>query len=691
MLKKMVQKNWVILSLGLFYLLLFMPVIKGVGNFWDWNLPYFNYGLKNVLLNFSNSWVNHDLGGPLKYASDIYLRVIFYLASYTGLQTETIYYFFIVFLFSLGSYGVFLITKRYSPVWLSLILSISALLNPAVFYKLVAGHTGYLVGFLVFIYLFYYLIAKYRSNFRSTLITGLLVGLAAVQIQFYIISMILLIAYFIFYKGSFRARYFITILAISLLINLPWLSNFLLGANNVSNFSSFAASNAFNDSSMSTFFNIFILSFSKATLIKYYFSKIMFGFFGLFFIVLMFYIYYSRKPKSKDFSLYFLLLVVFIFLNSGLFAKFNIYPLSVIFPMFREVGHFSPLVMLFAICLLGSLYHANNKLNKIIVGFISIFIIINSYVFIKHIPKIDYASVRHSFAEFESIKQEDDPTTYRILTYPFFSQYSYLSKKSTYIRGFLADNSGYDNYTLFSGYDSVNQYIQGFDESLQYNFLQSRDVKMLEKYGVKYIFDYSGIYESNYERYTTPEVYHNDVSLIKNRVGFLDAVENDNPGRVQRVSPNILKLLYAEPKVLSTDVEYKQISPAQYKISVKNLQNITSIKLLTSYHPMWRLYPDLDRNDRNWQNLSGAVSISTNFHSEDSVFGNVWQLDAEDIKNKWGSNYYQANPDGTINIELTAYFYPQRFFVLSVFLSLIIIVSSTLFLLASGYSGRPKR
>jgi len=84
--------------------------------------------------------------------------------------------------------------------------------------------------------------------------------------------------------------------------------------------------------------------------------------------------------------------------------------------------------------------------------------------------------------------------------------------------------------------------------------------------------------------------------------------------------------------------------------------------------------------------FSNALLLPENFHWRISGFANGWwvgvdqlkkELDAQDLSNK----YYKNNHDGTISLEFVLEFWPQRLFYLGLFVSFIVVILSTVYLI----------
>src|SRR5690349_7970965 len=63
---------------GLAYLLtfvvFFLGIRHGVGQYWDWSFPYFRDQMDTLFTNKDSAWVSANMGSPLGYSTDYFLR-----------------------------------------------------------------------------------------------------------------------------------------------------------------------------------------------------------------------------------------------------------------------------------------------------------------------------------------------------------------------------------------------------------------------------------------------------------------------------------------------------------------------------------------------------------------------------------------------------------------------------------------
>lgn len=684
----------------LFYLMVFVLILfpgrHGIGNFWDWSFPYFSDQLKNLSWQNFFSWSGSNLGMPLGYQTDYFFRFLETGLGWIRIPAE--YSLFIIICSSLATtaFGIFLIvskTLKKGLFW-PIIIGAVTTINSAILYKLVAGHLGYLVSLPVFVFLVYYVLFKFKTNFRSGVTLGLLLALCGTQIQFFVFTALFLIVYFIFNRDKLRLITLAPLVLLPILINLPWLTNYLFGVNNFSKVTSQAAAGAFNDLSTASLPYIVALIFSKATFIKYFFPKIAFGYFALFSLGTYALLIYSlvKKKLTKQSWLLVVLAIIFTVLNTGFFNRNGL----LFSPMLREVGHFSPLVIMFLAITLAAVLPENRIFKKIIYGYLLIFIILSGYTINRYLPTTDYVAARSDFQVFEKFNQAN-PNSSRVLTYPFFGQYSFNRQPITIIKNQPVDNTGHDNFSLYANLDIINQYpnnVMDLKTTPQYKFLQNYDLNIWRDLGVRYIYDYSKIYQSNFNNYAPAEVYDNNLNIIKSDPNFITKIEQANPGQLTKVADGIYEIENSLPKIFADQGElvFQKINPTAYRIHLSGITTQTQLTFMENYHPGWKLInaPEnistLDSSCSQagiWNSpkvvecqptsgiLSGAEFKTNQVVGEDS------HQTVRDFANGW-----TINPDEGGSLDLILYFTPQDELLVSEIISYLMIIVAVVYLVA---------
>lgn len=697
-------------------------------NYWDWLWPYYSEKIKIFSIN-SFAWSSvSDLGHSLSYTSNYLVNFLISFLSFFPNPEGLL--FLLLFLLAVALFIGSLKMR------INIIFTLIILLNPAVFYKLLSGHFYYLISLVVFIWLIYWMLYKYQKNIYSTFITGLFFAFIGVQIQFFVFSFIILVIYFVFNKNKFNLLFFNIILIIAILINLPWLSNFILNVSSISSTSLSALEAFFSESSFASPLRLLGFTFSPATNIQFIYSKPWLSYFSIFSILTIisaiYYLIVIRKSSpakydsKKDKTILFFISnwIVFSILGTGFFHKIPIPIIKTFYPMFRESGHFAPLIILFEVltfaytwsflrdkianfCTYMNKKWVSNIKNILNIGlniYLIIFVCVNAYYMVNYLPRVDYVAAREKFQTFEDFAQTDS-SVHRVLTYPFWNQYGFIDKPNIYKNDKLINNSGWDSYIAFSGKDHISNYAPGgypIHNTLQYKLLKTFDISELENMNVKYIYDFSNFYESNFENYTQAWTYDYDLSLIKNDINFQDKLIKNNPDRIEIVSDKILKLTHFKPRINGQNIIFKRINPTQYRIKINNLKDKTDLKFLENYHKDWvvkvvpinkdkngiphwcetpqkyEYYPVLECKEAekfmvgNELKLLFIPNIAQNNHNKLDDYANEWNVIKDEITNL-GESYYQKNEDGSIGVELVIYFWPQTYLLISILTSIITI------------------
>lgn len=698
-----------------------------LGYYWDWLFPLYSTGFFEFLNNQLYSWSSQqNLGAPIMFVSSYYYNVAISLFGFTGLPTNWVLGMILIIFFLLS----FMLLRRATDSYL---LSLACLVSPALFYKLQAGHFYYFISMVIFIGLVNWLLFKFKKSIFSYVVLGLVLAFVGAQIQFFIFAAIFLTIYFLFNKKQFEIKYLPILFLLPVLINLPWLSNLFSGVINIGAASSQASEMAFSGTVFASLPRIFFMAFSNATNIQYVYDKwslIYFGFFSLSLMVTIGFYYYLRLKnklpdvleRSNQINILTLSLIIFILLGTGFYQKIPIPIVQNLYPTLRESGHFAPIIILFEILVLAKIWpillekirQSQKRIDyfRLVAASLSIYLIgfvcINLFYWLTYLPKFDYNFAKQEFLPFQNFNKEDT-STYRVLTYPFWNQYGFQNTPDIEKNGKLLNNSGWDSFMAFSGKEFINNYHPGgqsITNSLQFNLLTKNDISLLEEKNVKYLYDFQGIYKSNFEHYTTSESYNNDVSLIKNDHEFIPNLLLANRG-LEKISENIYRLNNTKPRIFvdqeqgRPELFFQRVNPTKYKIYVKGVRDGAKINFLENYDQNWRLYPlgrdsgvvKLDQCEREQKQIEGATeclskdsffegdelalslkqALPDSSHNKYADYGNQWTLRAGDVANSIDKNGYEISnyPDGSFDIAFSLYFKPQTNFYLAGIISIL--------------------
>jgi len=717
--KIIISYNWLYLLLYfIFYYIYFNHLKDGLNNYWDWTFPYFSEHVKNFFLWQYLSWIDLGYGAPISYTSDYFFRLLVSLMGLVINKPETLLFQILIVLFTFSSFGIFLIIRKYRGLGLSFLVGLICMINPIIFYKLIAGHLNYFVSFFVFIYFIYFIMNYFQNILRHYIIISLLFAFIGAQIQFFIFIAIFLGIYFLINKDKFSLKYSVLSIFIVIAVNLIWLSNFILGVRSLSETSEIAKSQTFSAANNPEgYINLLNLSFSLFTQIENLYPYYWLIFFMLLYFIFIISIVRNKSSKSKVYLFLISNLGVFLLMVAGFHNYLYSVPIiSTFLPMLRESAHVFPIV--FILLIVTIFYILPKKIPSIFMVVLSsyflIFLLSNILIIRNNLPQVNYESVRQQFQPFESFSRLDQ-STYRVLTYPFFSSYSFnnlVVEKG--IKGLAKSNVGWDSYIIYSGKEYItNPDGVRFKDSLQYKFIKSDyDVSLLKKYNIKYIYDFQNIYTSNFDLYVPASTYDNDISIIKNDTEFFDKIIENNKGKVKLVSENILEIIdYSNRVDGDGDFLFNKINPTKYKIKYKNISENQKLdlKFLSTFHKDWNLYLNpiksnskdcnvIQEYNNEGKNIKECEHTQKFFEGEELSYlwkqpvfedshklvydyANQWTIDPEYIKANFDKSYYKENPDGSIDIELALYFKPQSYFYLG------IIISGTTLILCLGYLG----
>ena len=88
------------------------------------------------------------------------------------------------------------------------------------------------------------------------------------------------------------------------------------------------------------------------------------------------------------------------------------------------------------------------------------------------------------------------------------------------------------------------------------------------------------------------------------------------------------------------------------------------------YHKGWSLYIKNNSSESiNFLTFLYRKPIFDDTHCLVREYANGWTIDPEYIKQNFSKEYYNENPDGSIDIELVMYFKPQSYFYLGLLIS----------------------
>jgi hypothetical protein len=239
---------------------------------------------------------------------------------------------------------------------------------------------------------------------------------------------------------------------------------------------------------------------------------------------------------------------------------------------------------------------------------------------------------------------------------------------------FLADTSDFSGFMSFG--DFQNTLVENLVDKKDFSLV----VKLMQKMNVKYIIINNDISKDLQDSYLYSRYKKSDIYNIQQDENFLKTILGKKIKDFGfRYSLYSINDNYKNEKIYLTDdfnkipvefddLEYKKYASYKYEIVVRGLKEKKNLVFLDPYHKLWRLY--LKNGNKLFTNGSHEVVFD---------YANGWTIDPEYIKQNFPKEYYEENPDGSINIELALYFKPQSYFYLG------LVISGVTFLGCLGY------
>ncbi len=730
------QNCLILLFFYIFYSLLFFPRIKGAGNYWDAAFPYFKSQIHNFFNAESWSWVE-TYNSPLKYSADYYFR--FLVSRITFFQPEHLLYVIYISIFAFSTFAVYLLLKKNKTWYVSCLVAIAVFVSPAFFYKVNAGHLDYLFSFTIFVFLILFLTRYFKPTFIYYLYVSLLMAFIGTEIQFFLFSSLVVGLYFVIWNENFRKEYIALLVAVPVLCNLTWLLNSLDGGVSVASLSANAAAQSFNATIFTNFINIFNFSFSQATQIDRYYIAPDFILFACVFSGLLIPSLFVKYDKTGLF--YATNLCFFIFLGTGIYQSLPLPVISTFYPLFRESGHFAPIITLFLFLVWSEVKVKSKWYLRTMWALLVVFILINAYAFLNFSNAVNFASVRYQFQEFNSFLNNNPAIDGRVISYPFFDQVGFTSFPSVVdATGYRLNNTGQDSFLKYSSVKYVDSNVPTyqFQSSVQYQLLTNRNIDFLSAFSIDYLFDFSGIYQSYYEKYTSPNVYNENLGLIKDDPDFITSIVQNDPNSLNKIATNIYQVVNARPYISSfselllvgsttdafgvykkfpdlatsfyyarvpyfnnssqtllpaTDsfqefnqgqlepksVTYLHINATRDVVFIKGATSPFFLALSENYGPKWRLeYGDIQAEGffARYSPFVNIERVPDTLHFELNDALNGWYIDPAQVCNTVA--LCSKDPSGGYDFELTIDFWPQRWMDLGFVIFFATLVSSLL-------------
>jgi hypothetical protein len=544
------QDILVFLGFFVFFVIFFVRIWHGEGQYWDNSFPFFSDQLVNYFNLHSYTWSAMDnLGTTLSYNSDYFFRYV--ISRFSFFEPEHVLYFFHVITFTLCSFITYLIFPKDKKI-VAIFTGLLSVVNPAIFYNYFAGFYDYLVSYAFFILLVFFLVKKFKGTYKDYIILGLIIGLGGAELQFFVFDAVVLFIFLIVNRNFIQFKGICSTLGIIIFLNFVWITNFLVGVTSLNDTSSYAAKNAFLASQYSNFLNVFDLTFAQATQIHRTYP--IYITIALFFIVILAYVFiyneiFLKKKIDKRLTFYLVSLVVFLFFGTGYFNAFQVWPLDTVYVIFRESDHFAAPMFFFLILILGYLLSSSSRIFLQAACLIAIcFIALNTYTFQTNMHAIDFRVARTELAPYKAFIDQNPNEAY--LMYPFWEQYDFIAMPIQSSQdNYPLSNNGWDSFLSYADVPFINNNIKPFQvaSSTQLQLLTNFNTEPLRTMGVSYILNLSSIFNSYWNIYVASSAYNEDLSLVKDNPNFTQNILSVNGNAVTLLDNNIIKINNVPP------------------------------------------------------------------------------------------------------------------------------------------------
>lgn len=433
----------------------------------------------------------------------------------------------------------------------------------------------------------------------------------------------------------------------------------------------------------------------------FYTQNILFiGMWTVFFLI-VFYSAFSRRDKvfeknDKHYLLLFvIILLIFIFFTKGISAPFSAFSqflysfkIMYIFRGFKEkfaIGYVITLAFLFIYLFRTKSIYMKRFL--VMLGIVSYVGFASNFWF----PEwLHYSDDLRYLSAVQFPTQNDS----RVLNLPLVGYSFFYTKDPDYVGDNPMKNIFKKNVIYSSFLGITDKRSELIKEQTVKNTLSASDFyQYLSEYNIEYILDNKNAYVAQ-DKYKFAYNYK-----ILNQYPFLTKVSETATFILYRFSDYY-------PKVYSLNSVFQTISPIQYKVYLSHVKENQSLSLLESFDPGWRIYavknPDVGWcrktafyplvNGYECQDNSKSFSLDelsypfekslfTASHTQIYGYANTWTMGYDDIVNTLDKSYYVKNQDGSVDVELVLYYYPQIYFYVGLSVSLLAFCFSIILIL----------
>jgi len=461
--------------------------------------------------------------------------------------------------------------------------------------------------------------------------------------------------------------------------------------------------------------NVFESFYDKMVIINFFFVGLLFS--GLFM--------YKKYLKKNEIRVY--LIILCAFLISLFFFTVNIGPLKEIFLLMGNIPGFVMFrnfydkfalsyIFYFGFLISMSLVILKRVNKKIFISVVFILLTISILNFsqvgkIVNAPLWQTKSIGRNieipgeYIDFMTEIKNLVPSTDNIITIPFGTALYSVIKDGDSNNAYI----GTSPVKLFSGVNDFSGFMsfyfsdaKGIIENLIINKEYDALSEFLKTYNVNYAFVNKNIPQPVLNSW----VFDQRMNKAQDQV-FKDSLFEASPIIVSKDGNyELYKSKKPNTLIVSENIFIQKVNEFKFKIYIENLDNKQKLIFNDSYNGSWKLYPKKNPN-KQWCEVVRTVSTirecqserSTYFQGEDLLLSfkkyafvdthkpfteyltNSWDVEPEQIREKFGEEYFTVNEDGSMNIELVLYFVPQNYFYIGFIISALTTVGMFLYLL----------
>jgi hypothetical protein len=589
----------VLTGIAAFFSLFFLQIIRGIGGVWDWNTPLTSADLVRSFTNQLWAWQPYNLGTPISYNSDYYYRAFTGFTGYLRILPEHLLYAILTVSCTAICFGGWLIMRRTMSGWPALFLAFGLVINTAITYKILAGHTYYLISFALFVLLYGFLTGRYRGGVSQNIFIGMICAFIGVQIQFFIFTAVMLMLVLWQRRKQIRMGLSLVIIPVLVvLINAPWLISFFSGATSLGAIAAVAQQQSFDNIGLGSFTGVLRGTYTIATsldrLIPSYAQILQIAVTGALYFVIGWYGFrrISKNHQEAGSEVTTVNIWLIALCTIGALGTATVFNIPLLKEIFRETGHFAPVLVFSLLISFAALFPRIPSFikNTLVSGIVLITAL--SAVFMSQImPRIDFADLRNAYQPFTGLNPGSTDAPYRVAGYPSANQLRYDFTRSTNASdGFPTSNASWDSFGRFGireNFEESPNAFYGLMGGPTHALNKYNDVSGFAERNIRFITDYTAFSQTVLDRFIEEKRYGYDLMAVQAIPGKLAEIAQTKPDELRAVSTDIYEVLQASPRIPLSGGYFSQVSPTLYVLKVP--AKTSEISLISTYSPGWKL------------------------------------------------------------------------------------------------------